>query len=357
MANGSARAATKQVNLALQGGGSHGAFTWGVLDALLEDGRLEIEAITGTSAGAMNAVALAQGLMDGGRDGARAKLEAFWTAIASDSAVSSAQRDLIDRFFGSFHFDHGGFGASSMAAPGFSPWRAWMKAAAQFTSPYQLNPLNINPLRDLIDRLVDFERVRACEQIKLFIAATHVHTGRIAVFERDILTADHVMASACLPLLFQAVEIDGAPYWDGGYMGNPALFPLFYNTSAADIVIVQINPIVREETPRSINDIQNRINEITFNSALLGELRAINFVNRLIDQGRLSPEEYKHPLVHRIEGGEVMDALAADTRLNTRMSFLLGLRDAGRQAALDWLDRHYESIGVRGTLDLRMAYR
>lgn len=333
----------KKINLALQGGGSHGAFTWGVLDALLEDKRLDIEAITGTSAGAMNAVALAQGFLEGGREGARQKLESFWAAIANVGALSASQRDLVGRFFGNFLFDS-------------SPMQAWWNFATQFSSPYQTNPLNINPLRDLIDDLVDFEQVRACEQIQLFIAATHVHSGRIAIFERQHLTADHVMASACLPLMFQAVEIEGTPYWDGGYLGNPALFPLFYKSQSQDILIVQINPIIRDEIPQSVNDIQNRLNEITFNSSLMGELRAIDFVNRLIDQGKLSPDDYMHPLMHRIDGHNIIDQFSADSKLDTQWAFLLELRDGGRKAANMWLKDNYDSIGKQATLDLRFAY-
>lgn len=233
----------KKINLALQGGGSHGAFTWGVLDQLLQDNHLDIEAITGTSAGAMNGVALVQGWLEGGRSGARAKLEEFWAAICGECGIASTQRDIVERFFGAWHFPQ-------------SPARFWMDYYSRFASPYTLNPLNINPLRDLLARLIDFEKVRACEDVKLFVAATNVHTGHIAIFNREILTADHVMASACLPNIFQAVEIDGVPYWDGGYMGNPALFPLFYESASPDILIVQVNPVERKMTPRTNEEIR-----------------------------------------------------------------------------------------------------
>ena len=265
----------KKVNLALQGGGSHGAFTWGVLDFLLEDGRLEIDAISGTSAGAMNAVALAEGHLEGGREGARKKLAEFWNSVSSESALSPIQRTFFDFFFG-----------YRTPASEFAYWGAdWL---THYASPYDLNPLAINPLLAHLKASIDFAKVRAHDDIKLFIAATNVHTGKVKIFKQSELTAEHVMASACLPYVFQAMVIDGVPYWDGGYMGNPPLFPLYYASDVPDIVIVQINPIERDTTPRTAREIQNRLNEITFNGALLSELRAIDFVNRLVDFGQAS---------------------------------------------------------------------
>ena len=331
----------KKVSLALQGGGSHGAFTWGVLDYLLEDGRLDIEAITGTSAGAMNAVVLAEGYLDGGREGARKSLAKFWRSISDAGAFSPAERKFFDMFFGS--------PLQSMA----TQW--WTDFMIHYASPYDFNPLNINPLRDHLEKAVDFAKVRALTELKLFIAATNVQTGKIKVFVGPDLTADHVMASACLPYLFQAVTIDGVPYWDGGYMGNPALFPLFYKTASPDIVIVQINPIERDAAPRSAHEIQDRLNEITFNGALMGELRAIEFVNRLVDSGKLSRDNYMRPFVHRI-GGCSLEPFAASTKLDASWSFLSKLHGLGREAAKQWLSETYDSIGREGTLDLRMAY-
>ncbi|MGE3247153.1 MAG: patatin-like phospholipase family protein [Beijerinckiaceae bacterium] len=333
----------KKINLALQGGGSHGAFTWGVLDALLEDGRLDIEAISGTSAGAMNAVAFAQGYLEGGRSGARKTLETFWASICEESALTGAQRQLFDQFFGGWAFD-------------FSPFQTWINFMTQVASPYQFNPLNINPLREHVEKIIDFDKVRACDKIRLFIAATNVNSGRIAIFEGKTLTVDHLMASACLPTIFQAVKIDGEAYWDGGYMGNPALFPLFYNSSSEDIVIVQINPISRPQTPETANDIQNRLNEITFNSALMGELRAIDFVNRLIAQGAISHDKYANPRMHRIGGTDEFAMFSAATKFDTRWSFLTHLRDLGRSAAKAWLEENYDAIGAKGTLNLRFAF-
>lgn len=330
----------KKISLALQGGGSHGAFTWGVLDRILEDGRLDIEAITGTSAGAMNAVALMEGYRSSGRQGARESLERFWGSVCEEGRLTFAQKQLFDTFFGGWMFEK-------------SPFQMWFNFFEGVTSPYTFNPLNINPLRDHLQSIVDFEKVRACDHIKLFIAATNVHTGRVAVFEREHLTADHVMASAALPLMFHAVEIDGIPYWDGGYMGNPALFPLLQKTDIPDILIVQINPIVRAQTPRTASDIRNRLNEITFNGALMGELRSINFVTRMIEQGGLEANGYVHPRMHRIEGSDELKVFSSATKTNTRWSFLKHLRDVGREAAGEWLDAHYDSVGKRATLDLK----
>ncbi|HEV2557755.1 MAG TPA: patatin-like phospholipase family protein [Microvirga sp.] len=329
--------AEKAVSLALQGGGAHGAFTWGVLDALLDDGRLAIEAITGASAGAMNAVVMAEGFLEGGAEGAREHLEAFWRRASLDGGLSAVQRSLLGHVLGQWTS------------------AAWTDLLARSFSPYETNPLNINPLRDAIEELIDFERVRACTGLKLFITATNVWTGKIAVFRGPDLTADHLMASACLPTVFQAVEIDGVPYWDGGYMGNPALFPLFYEAETDDVILVQINPLERRETPRTAQDIRNRLNEITFNGPLLNELRVVEFVSRLVEQGKLSRDEYKRVLMHRIDASGVLDDYEASSRLNAEWDFFLQLRDAGRETARAWLKAHYDEIGVAGTLDLRQA--
>lgn len=329
--------AEKTVSLALQGGGAHGAFTWGVLDALLEDGRLAIEAVVGASAGAMNAVVMVEGWLDGGIDGARSALETFWRKASVDGSLSPVQRKLLSRVLGF--------------------WRnqAWPEVLAQGLSPYHTNPLNINPLRRALDALIDFERVRACTDVEVFISATNVWSGKVAIFTGPELTADHVMASACLPTVFQAVEIDGEPYWDGGYMGNPPLFPLFYETSTDDIVLVQINPLERRKTPRRARDIRDRLNEITFNGNLLRELRAVAFVNKLIEEGKLSPDEYKHVYLHRIDASGVLDEHDASSKRKAEWDFFVQLRDAGRSTAQSWLAANYESIGVRGTLDLESA--
>lgn len=334
--------ATKRINLALQGGGAHGAFTWGVLDYLLEDGRLEIEGISGTSAGAVNAVMFADGMARGGKAEARQRLADFWRAASLGGNLPPLQRAVIDRLFSFMPVED-------------SPAKLWLGAFSRFLSPYDINPLNINPLRDLIERFVDFEAVRACDRLELFVSATNVQTGRVKVFARDQISSDVVMASACLPFLFQAVEIDGVPYWDGGYMGNPVIFPLFRTTRTDDVLVVQINPIVRYETPTTAQQIMNRVNEITFNSSLLAELRAIEFVGRMVDQGRLprgsGPDEYRRIHVHRValDGGGKLDGAS---KLNTDFDFFEMLRDDGRRAAAAFLDAHFDDIGARSTIDL-----
>jgi NTE family protein len=333
----------KKVNLALQGGGAHGAFTWGVLDAILEDGRLDVEGITGTSAGAMNAVVFAQGYLDGGRNGARAALETFWSRVSDKDSMGPIQRKLFDAYFRPFGFE---------SSPAF--WA--LDFMTHYTSPYDFNPLDINPLRDLLTSAIDFSKVQACQEIKLFIGATNVQTGKVAIFKREELTADHIMASACLPTIYKAVEINGVPYWDGGYSGNPPLFPLFYETASPDVLIVQINPIERDETPRTALDIQNRLNEITFNGTLLRELRAIEFVQRLSDQGKLPPDEYVRPFMHRIDGANPLKLFSAASKLDASWSSLTAIRDIGRTAAKAWLAANYENIGMCDTMDLPAAF-
>ena len=333
----------KMVNVALQGGGAHGAFTWGVLDRLLEDGRIGLEAISGTSAGAMNAVVVADGIMKGGPDGARQALEDFWQAVSREGAKSPIQRSLANMFTGDWNLD---------TSPGY----LFFDNLTRLVSPYDLNPLNYNPIRDLLEAQIDFDQVTTCDKLKLFVSATNVHTGRVRVFTCGEITADVVMASACLPLMFQAVEIDGVPYWDGGYMGNPALFPFFNSCASNDVVLVQINPIERKTTPRTAREIFNRVNEITFNSSLLKELRAIEFVARLIDEGKLDPSDYSQVLLHRIEPGEEMLALSASSKLNAEWAFLIHLRDIGRAAASRWLEESFDRIGKESSVDIRTLF-
>ncbi|MEQ8356120.1 MAG: patatin-like phospholipase family protein [Kiloniellaceae bacterium] len=332
------------INLALQGGGAHGAFTWGVLDRLLADERLKIEAISGTSAGAMNAVALAEGMLLDGPEGARACLRRFWKAVSDAARQSPIRRSPIDIFMNNWNLDT-------------SPAYLFLDLLGRVASPYEVNPLNINPLRDLVARLVNFERVRACHHLKLFVSATNVETGRVKVFGREELTVDMVMASACLPFLYQAVEIDGVPYWDGGFMGNPALFPFFNASRSNDVVVVQINPITRGGAPKSAREIFNRVNEITFNSSLLREFRAIDFVSRLLDEGKLDPADYKQVLLHRITAEAEINPLGASSKLNAEWAFLEHLFDVGHRAADAWLDENFEHLGKRSTLDTRAMYQ
>jgi NTE family protein len=333
----------KSINLALQGGGAHGAFTWGVLDHLLVDGRLTVEGISGTSAGAVNAVMLADGLKRGGPDEARKRLADFWRAASVGGDLPPLQRAVSDRLF-------------SLLPNQDSPTYDWLNAWSKYLSPYDLNPLNINPLKDLIERFVDFDGLRADDRA-IFIAATNVQTGRLHVFPRAKISAEAVMASACLPAIFRAVEIDGVPYWDGGYLGNPVLYPFFRSTNTEDVLIVQINPLVRKKIPTSTREIIGRVNEITFNSSLLSELRAIEFVNRLIEQGRVphgtGAKEYRRIKVHRIVLEGLGERFSSATKLrNDYESFEL-LRKLGQRAARRFLDAHYDDIGVRSSIDLR----
>jgi NTE family protein len=337
----------KRINLALQGGGAHGAFTWGVLDELLNDGRIEIEGVSGTSAGAVNAVMVADGLARGGPEEARKRLAEFWRAASRDGDWSKLNRVIADRLF-------------SLIPIAVSPFQPWIDAMQRYLSPYDLNPLNINPLKDLIVRFVDFEAVRK-SNMQLFIAATKVRTGRLRVFSREEITPEAVMASAALPYVFKAVEIDGVPYWDGGYTANPPIYPFFRTTDTEDVLVVQINPAVRMETPHSSQEIVNRINEITFNASLIAEYRAIEFVRRLIDEGTLprglGEGQYRRINVHRIDLGFVGKKLTATSRLNIDFDFFEMLFRAGRRAARRFLDQHFDDIGVRSTIDLRAEMR
>jgi NTE family protein len=333
----------KKINLALQGGGAHGAFTWGVLDSLLADPRIEIEGISGASAGAINAVMLADGLARGGPQEARKRLADLWRAVSTNGDLSEIERTVTDRLLSFMPFEG-------------SPAQAWFDALSRFWSPYDFNPLNINPLKDIVERFVDFDALRSSGSRQLFVSATNVFTGRLRIFPREKITAEVVMASACLPMVFQAVEIDGVPYWDGGYMGNPAIFPFFRTTDTDDVVIVAINPLERNTTPRTQGEIMNRINEITFNSSLIDEYRAIAFVTRLIDQGRLprgqGAGEYRRINVHRIALDSAFKELTADSKLDSDFAFFELLRNGGQRAGQDFLSRHFDDLGVRGTVDL-----
>jgi NTE family protein len=346
------------VNLALQGGGSHGAFTWGVLDALLEDGRVGIEGLSGTSAGAMNAVALAHGFAQAqgknklsANDAARESLADFWDGIVNMGAVGEAQRAPFDMLMGSLGGD-----ASPMGKMMASMTNMWSNALTQSMSPYQNNPLDINPLKDFLEKHIDFGAIAALKDTKLFVVATGVTTGKAEVFSGKRLTAKAVMASACLPTLFKAVEIDGEHYWDGGYSGNPAIHPLIYNCNSRDIMLVQINPIKRDKVPTTAAEIMDRMNEITFNAGLLAEMRAIDFVKRLIAQGKLDTNHYKDVLMHRIDGGELLEGYNAASKVSTNGQMINKLRDLGREAAQDWLNQHVDQLGKESTVNIASDY-
>lgn len=330
---------TKKINLALQGGGAHGAFTWGVIDRLLSDPRLEVEGVSGTSAGAMNAVVLAAGIVEGGNQGARARLDDFWRDVSRMDRYSPVQRGFWHWFVGEYSMDN-------------SPGIAFVETLSRTFSPYQVNPFNFNPLKPIISGIVDFDALRETSKVKLFISATNVRTGRARIFENAEMSADVLMASSCLPHLFQAVEIGGEHYWDGGYMGNPAIFPLIYGVESRDVILVQINPLERTGVPRSARDIQNRINEISFNSSLIHEMRAIEFVTRLIREGELDRNEYKEMLVHMIEAEAALEEFGASSKMNADWDFLNALKKIGQRTADQWLETNFDSIGKTATVNL-----
>ena len=335
----------KRINLALQGGGAHGAFTWGVLDRILEDEQIEIAGISGTSAGALNGAALKAGMISGGRAGARENLDWLWEkvgAVADARLVHWMRNIATDRV---------------ARAIEYSPAYALADAWARTVSPYSYGPFYSNPLRPIVEAF-DYDRVCADEGPALFICATRVRTGKIRVFSGHEVTTDAILASACLPTVFQAVEIDDPEtgrreaFWDGGYTGNPALFPLFDSALPDDIVIININPLEREGTPMTPQQIQNRINEISFNSSLLRELRAISFVQRLLADGSLTPGRMSRVLVHMIADDALMNELSVATKLVPNAFLLDRLKRAGRAAAERFLAAHRDDLGRVCTVDM-----
>lgn len=341
------RGGLKAINLALQGGGAHGAFAWGVLDKILEDGRIDIEGISGASAGSMNAVVLAHGISKGGREGAREALHNFWEAISETGQRYNPIRRMP--------WETMLYGSKSDNSWAYT----WFKLMVASFSPYQFNPFDFNPLRDVLESQVNFERLNQCQSVKLFLSATNIRTGKVKVFRTENITAEVVLASACLPSLFKAVQIDDQYYWDGGYMGNPVLFPFFNHTKARDIMIVHINPLERDSLPRLVDEIDDRLNEITFNASLLKEFRAIAFVHKLIDQGWLKDEyrdKLKYILVHSIRADMALGEFSLASKFDCSWDFLMLLRDRGREAAGEWLHRHFDDIGQRSTVDIRREF-
>ncbi|OXT02536.1 patatin [Notoacmeibacter marinus] len=327
------------VNLALQGGGSHGAFTWGVLDRLLEDGRLAFPAISGTSAGAVNAVALAHGWAENGREGARQKLHDVWRRVGLKGRFSPIQRNPWDRAWGNWSVEN---------TVGFN----WLEALSRTVSPNMANPFNHNPLKEVVDAEIDFDLIQRKCAIDLFIAATNVETGQLRLFINDELDSRVIAASTCLPTLFPAVEINGQYYWDGGYGGNPALFPLRDANDHPDLLLIQINPIVRQGVPQTARSIQNRVDEITFNATLLRELRDIAMFRGLIAEGKLDPSAVKLQRFHRIDGDSHLDELGASSKVSAEWEFLTHMRDLGRAAADDWMTGCLDRVGREETFDL-----
>jgi len=325
------------VDLALQGGGSHGAFTWGVLDRLLEEPQLRIAAISGTSAGAMNAAVLADGWVEGGAEGARAALDKYWQQVSRAAAFSLLQRSPLDRLMGRWTLDT-------------SPAYIAMDLISRVMSPYDLNPFGLNPLRGILAECIDFSRL-ARSPIKLFVTATSVRTGRGRIFRNPEITADVLLASACLPTMFRAVEIDGEAYWDGGYAGNPTITPLIRESDAHDTILVQINPRERPDTPRSAAEILNRLNEISFNSPLMKELRMIALLRQVADPGTGEGARWAQMRTHRI-ATDVLAEFGASSKLNAEWDFVCMLRAEGRRAASEFLDTHAGDLGTRSTTDL-----
>jgi len=341
--------AKKQINLALQGGGAHGAFTWGVLDRLLEEDELEVCAISGTSAGALNGAAFKAGTITGGRQGARDNLDWLWERVAGvgDLHLSAWMTP---------------FSAATISTAMAYSWPvAVSDAMSRVISPYVYGPLYENPLSDIV-RKFNYDHVCGGEAPRFFVCATKVRDGKIRVFQGDEIGPDALLASACLPTLFQAVEIDDPQtgrreaFWDGGYTGNPALFPLYADDLPGDVVIININPLERDEIPRSPQQIQNRINEISFNSSLLRELRAIEFVQRLLDSGKVEEGQMARVRVHMIADDDLMSKLSTATKNFPNPAVIAALKQAGRAAAEKFLSKDIDHVGKRSSLDLKEMF-
>ncbi len=325
------------IDIALQGGGAHGAFAWGVLDLLLQMPWISIDGISGTSAGAMNAAVLADGFAVGGAEGARSALERFWRRVSDAARFSPLQRGPLDVLFGRWTLDH-------------SPAYVALDLASRLFSPYDLNPADFNPLRDILADTIDFQRL-ARSPVSVFVTATNVRTGRPRVFRNADMSPDALLASACLPTMYKAVEIDGEAYWDGGYSGNPTISPLVRECSADDTILVQINPVERPGTPRTAQEIQNRLNEISFNSPLLKELRMIALLRQVADPGHTEGALWASMRMHRI-ASDLMVELGVSSKLNAEWAFLTMLRDEGRRAAEEFLARHGDDLGRRASFDV-----
>ncbi len=328
----------KSIELALQGGGSHGALTWGVLERLLEEKDLKIEGISGTSAGAMNAVVLAHGMQTGGADGAIALLHKFWKNVSEYAVYSPLQRDIWSRLNGNWNLEN-------------SPAYIFLDHFTRIFSPYEINPFDVNPLRDIVASIIDFDCVNKCTKIKVFVTATNVRTGRAKIFSQPDLSIDALMASASLPFIFKAVEIDGEAYWDGGYTGNPALFPLIERCDSRDLILIQINPFYRQELPRTSREIISRVNEITFNANLIKELRSVMLLRDMVNTEKIDRDHYKNMRLHRIHADKDLSDLNASSKLNAEWSYLCHLRDMGRIRTDNWLKQHWDDLGSRETFN------
>lgn len=333
----------KSVNLALQGGGSHGAFTWGVLDRLLEEKNLDFPAVSGTSAGAINATILVYGLLTGGNEKTRELLEAFWSKNAEMGAYSPFQPTFLDKLSGPGNIDN-------------NPIFALGNLLTPILSPYQCNPFNYNPLNDLIKDIVDFEAIQKNDKIKLYLSATNIRTSKVKVFENKEITIQTIMASSCLPQVFQAINIDNENYWDGGYIANPAMFPLFKDTDCKDLMVVQIDSTNLEKLPKTAFEILDRTTSISFNSSLMREVRAIEFVNNIVDKGFDDNGNLKKINIHLIEAGELMNKLNMSSKVNATWEFISFLKERGREEADKWLNENYDKIGVETSCDVQKHF-
>ncbi len=329
----------KAIDLALQGGGSHGAFTWGVLERLLEVESIVIEGVCGTSAGAMNATLLAYGMHKGGRQGAIKLLNKFWKRTAEQQKYSLIKPSWLDKWIGNGRMD-------------YSPYYYAVDYFTMVFSPYQFNPMDYNPIKDLLLELVDFEELRKSTAIKLFVCATNVRTSRAKVFTLEEISVEAVLASACLPQLFKAVEIDGEAYWDGGYMGNPPMFPLIDNTETEDIVLIQINPIKIKNIPKTSLEIRDRINELSFNASLMHEMRRINFVQKNLHLGLEHHEKLRKLLIHQISLEDEIESMGVSSKYNTEWEYLLKLKKMGRKRTDDWIKLNYDRLGHESTCNI-----
>jgi NTE family protein len=326
----------KKIAIGLQGGGSHGAFAWGVLDALLADKRIEIIGLSGTSAGGMNAAALLQGFNKGGRDGAREELRRFWKLVNSRSSNLPMRPNMLQAMLGSYSLRG-------------SPVYAWMNMLRDFYSPYEINPLDINPLKSLVHDFFDMDLIHKSSSMKIFLCATHVKTGKLHIFHGKTLSENALLASACLPSFFRAVEVDGEYFWDGGYVGNPAIHPLIFNCATDDIAIIQLTQANRTLLPTSADAIMDRYQEITYNACLMHEMRAIHLISTLVEKGAINDPAIRKLNMHVIRNKELFEELDLSTALNTDWKFLEYLFDAGFKSGQRWLDKHYEDIGKRSS--------
>ncbi len=333
----------KTINVALQGGGSHGAFTWGVLERILEDERINIEGVCGTSAGAVNGAVLTYGLASGGRNKAIELLEKLWQRVSMAQWFSPLQPSLIDRFFGDGNLR-------------FSPMYQWTEFMLSVFPPQMLNPMNINPLEYILTDLVDFEELSQCQEMKLFVCATNVKTSKVKVFHTSEITAQTILASACVPTLFQAVQIGEDYYWDGGYAGNPPVFPLIDHTMASDILIVQIDPIKTDTLPLTVDEIHDRINELSFNMSLMYEMRKINFVQKMLASGINFGDKFRDVFIHHVQPNDFIKVLGTGSKFNADWTYLNRLRNLGRNIADEWIHNNYEHLGKRSTCDIAQTF-